>query len=155
MIKEKALEWSGTVNVNTIADAKIVKTEILHNQITNVALNALINALDNIDPNLELKYIAIGTDDSPLDPSDTTLGTEIFRASVDTSNNNATGEFTTTFTILDSEAVGSWREIAFFCGDSATASANTGIMLSRLLYSREKTNSEEIQFSRVDSISRS
>ena len=158
MIKRQIIEcdsWFGGYNIKVTNHLTgEVKEDFIKNQITNTALDAIINILDNIDPNLDIKYLAVGTDGTALDPDDTTLGTEIFRASFDTSNKTATGEFTTTFTIFDSEAVGSWKEIGIFCGDSATSTADTGIMLSRILYSRDKTNSEQIDFTRIDRVER-
>ena len=148
------LGWNGNFKIK-VKEKNIIKEEIIiKNRLTNLALNTIINILDNIDSDLNIKYIAIGTSSTALNDSDAQLGNEIFRAQFDTSNNTDIGEFTTTFSILESEAVNQWEEIGIFCGDSATSSANTGIMLSRILYSRNKTSLEEISISRKDKVVR-
>lgn len=150
-----ALGWLGQfkIKVKNVETGEVTE-ELIKNRITNTALDAIINILDNIDPNLDIKYLAIGTDNSPLDDNDTKLGTEVFRTQFTASNNTAVGEFTTEFAVLDSEAVTTWEEIGIFCGDSATASADTGIMLSRILYNRTKTALEEVDITRIDRIIR-
>jgi len=149
------LGWCGEFKISIYnKETDTVEDHIIKNRITNVALDAIINILDNIDPNLNIKFLAIGTDNTPLNDNDTTLGAEVFRTQFLTSDNNAVGQFTTTFAMLDSEAVGQWEEIGIFCGDSATASADTGIMLSRILFSRNKTNLEEIDVTRLDTVTR-
>ena len=156
MINE-SLGWSGLFCIKKINKKTGEVTEKqFKNQITSVALDAMINVLDNIDPNLDIKWLAVGTGTGALDPTDTTLGTEIFRTDVDTSNNDATGQFTTTFTILDTDsgADATWAELGVFCGDSATSSSDTGIMLTRILIDETKTSSEEFQFTRQDNIAR-
>lgn len=148
------LGWLGEFKLTVKnKDGTIEEVEI-KNRITNTALQAIINILDNIDPNLDIKYLAVGTSNAALNDNDTQLGNEIFRTQFQSSDNTATGEFQTNFTILDSEAVGQIEELGIFCGDSATASANTGIMLSRVLYSRNKTALEEIDITRIDRVVR-
>lgn len=146
--------WMGKFKIKVKENGQIKEEYEIKNRITNTALDAIINILDNIDPDLDIKYLAIGTDNSPLNDNDTQLGNEIFRTQFDSSNNDAVGQFTTTFTIFDSEAVATWEEIGVFCGDSATASADTGIMLSRILFNRVKTSLEEIDITRIDKVIR-
>ena len=148
------LGWGGTFDIIFKENGEPTEEHHVKNRLTNVALDKIINILDNIDPNLDIKYVAIGTSNAALNDADTQLGAEIFRAQFDTSNNTATGTFVTTFTVLDSEAVGSWQEIGIFCGDSATSTANTGTMLSRILFSRTKTALEEVTITRTDKVVR-
>ena len=151
-----ALGWIGTFTIVVKNKATgIIKEEVIKNRITNTALNALINVLDDIDPNLDIKYIAIGTSSAALNDADTTLGNEVFRSADTSTVRTGIGEFTSDFIVLDSEAIATWEEIGIFCGDAATSAADTGIMLSRILYHRVKTSLEEIQFIRVDKIERS
>jgi len=146
--------WLGEFKIKIKHPDGTIEEDYVKNRITNTALQAIINILDNIDPNLDIKYLAVGTDGTAINDNDTQLGTEIFRTQFQSSDNSATGQFTTTFAILDSEAVATWAEIGIFCGSSATSSADTGVMLSRILYSRVKTALEEIEFSRIDTIIR-
>lgn len=148
------LGWLGEFKITIKNKDGAIEEDYIKNRITNTALQAIINVLDNIDPDLDIKYLAIGTSSAALNDNDTQLGNEIFRTQFQSSDNTATGEFTSNFTILDSEAVGTWQEIGIFCSDSATITANSGIMLSRVLYNREKTALEEINVSRIDRVVR-
>ena len=153
MIKD-ILGWAGDFDLTIKENGQIKETIHIKNRITNTALDAIVNILDNIDPNLDIKFLAIGTDNTPLDDNDTQLGNEIFRTQFLTSDNDAIGQFTTTFAILDGEAVATWQEIGIFCSDSATTSLNTGILLSRILFSRTKTALEEVDITRKDKVVR-
>jgi hypothetical protein len=144
--------WQGLWKIKVI-DSKtrevIEETEV-KNRIMNLALDELLKVLEGDATDMELKYMALGTDDTPLTNNDLTLGTEIFRTPPISQNKTGTGELTTVFTVLDSEAVGNIEEIGIFGGTGAGAGVDTGLMISRILWKRTKTNSEEIQFSRVD-----
>jgi len=112
MINE--LGWVGEFKL-TVKENGQVKEEVeIKNRITNTALDAIINILDNIDPDIDIKYLAIGTDNTPISDNDTQLGNEIFRTQFLRSDNDAVGQFTTTFTVLDTEAVGAWQEIGIW-----------------------------------------
>ena len=126
------------------------ETHVIKNRITNVALNKFVNILNGTDPDMEIKYCAVGTDNTAINDNDTTLGNEIFRTQDLSSSQTATGEFTSTFAILDAEAVGTWAELGIFCGSTATATADTGTMLSRVLFNFEKTSLVEVDITRVD-----
>jgi len=125
--------------------------EIINNRIMNAALNKLVEVLEGNAPDLEIKYLAVGTGNTAITDTDTQLATEIFRTEpvVDTTR-TATGQAETEFVLLDSEAVAQIEEIGIFCGSTAGAGANTGTLLSRILWSKNKTNSEEISIKRVD-----
>lgn len=130
---------------------KEIKSEkLIRNRITDLAISKMINALDGIDPDLQIKYLAIGTSANPINDSDTQLGNEIFRTQFLNSDLTAFNEFTTNFSVLDYEAVATWEEIAIFCGSSATSSPNSGTMLTRILFHDEKTSLEEISIIRID-----
>lgn len=153
MIKD-VLGWAGDFDLIIKENGKIKETVHIKNRITNTALDAIVNILDNIDPDLNIKFLAIGTDNTPLDDNDTQLGNEIFRTQFLTSDNDAVGQFTTTFAVLDGEAVATWEEIGVFVGDAATTTPNSGTLLSRILFSRVKTALEEVDVSRIDRIVR-
>ena len=146
--------WQGKFEIKVKENGIIKEEYSIENRITNTALDAIINILDNIDPDLDIKFLAIGTDGTPLDDNDTQLGNEIFRTQFLTSINDAVGQFTTTFAILDNEAVATWFEIGVFTGSSATITPDSGIMLSRILFERTKTALEEIDISRLDRVVR-
>lgn len=128
-------------------------TEIINNKVMDTALSRLVKALSG-NSDIQIKYLALGTSDTPVTISDTKLGNEIFRTLVSNQELTGVGELTTDFVILDNEAVGSIREMGIFGGSTATSAANSGILISRILWSKEKTNSEEINIKRIDHIGR-
>lgn len=153
MINE--INWSGQFIIQT-KDLKngTVKTEIINNKVMDIVLNRLVRALQGVTPDLEIKYLALGTSNIPVTTSDTKLGNEIFRTPISNQELTATGELTTDFVVLDNEAIGSIREVGIFGGNTATSAPNTGILISRILWSKEKTSSEELNFKRIDRIGR-
>ena len=130
--------------------------DVIYNRVTNNFLDALINSLDGINPDLQIKYLAIGTSNTPITDNPTQLGNEIFRTQFITSDKTGTGEFTTTFTILGDDAIGTWQELGIFAGSTALPHPNkdTGILVSRVLYFLEKTALDELDITRVDKIQR-
>ena len=136
----------------------VIKTkdgiEVINNRITNLALNKLRDALNGVASDLEIKYLALGTSNTAIDDTDTQLGTEIFRTQFTTKAVSDFGKIESTAIVLETEAVGSIREIGIFAGSTATSTVNSGVMISRILWTREKTGLESIQFTRIDTIGR-
>lgn len=128
--------------------------ETVKNRIMDTVLEQLIACYKGDTPNLEIFYLALGTGNTAVTDSDTTLDTEIFRTAITTQTDVDTGEILTEFTVFDSEAVGLIEEIGIFGGSTATASADTGTLISRILWAKNKTNSEELVFRRTDKIVR-
>lgn len=128
--------------------------ETVKNRIMDVVLEQIIGIYKGDTPDLQIFYLALGTGNTAVTDSDTTLDTEIFRTPVTVQTDIATGEILTTFTVLDTEAVGNIEEIGIFGGTTATSSADTGTLVSRILWNKVKTNSEEIEFRRTDKIIR-
>lgn len=126
----------------------------IKNRITNAGLNLLRDALNGEVTSCEIKYLALGTSSATVSDTDTQLGTEIFRAPFVTTTKPDIGQLEKTVVILDNEAVAPIEEIGIFAGVTASSTTNSGIMISRVLYSRNKTNLESIQIVRRDSIQR-
>ena len=137
--------WTIEVRVN----GELRETIELDNQLTEAYRQSILNQLAGqtaID--LEIKYLAVGTDNTPATAQDTTLGAELFR-SVPTAR-TVVGTYMQTYWVLTNEqGNGSLREIGVFAGD-ATASPNTGTMLSRIVISLEKNDTMEVTFIRKD-----
>lgn len=143
--------WQGIFKIKVFnKDTGKFEEETICNRIMDSALEELINVLNNVSPDLEIKYLALGTSNTPVADNQTQLGAEIFRTQYQSREVTGTGELTTSFTVLDTEAVGQIEEIGIFAGSTATSSANTGVLVSRILWSKNKTNREEIQFTRID-----
>ena len=154
MINE--IQWQGLWKIRVIDKntKEVLEETEIKNRIMNLALDEMLKALQGLTPDLDIAYMALGTSNTPLTNNDLTLGAEIFRTPPISQNKTATGELTTVFTVLDSEAVAQIEEIGIFGGSGATITADTGTLISRVLYSRNKTNSEEIQFTRIDRVVR-
>jgi hypothetical protein len=131
-----------------------IKCEEIHNRLMNASLQELVKPLTGTAANLEIKYLALGTGTTAVTDNDATLATEILRVADTLLSANATGQVTSEFVVLDSEAVATIEEIGIFGGTSATLTANVGICISRILWHHVKTNSEEITFRRIDTILR-
>lgn len=134
-------------------DGKINKEKI-KNRIMNVTLNELIETLIGNTADIEIQYLAVGTDATAVTNTDAVLGAEVFRTAPTNKSRTGTGEAESVFYIFNAEAVTSIKEIGIFGGSSATASADTGTLLSRVLWSKEKTDSMELKFTRTDTIER-
>lgn len=142
--------WAGQFEIIINDDEKF----LVNNRITDAGLNFLRNALNGEITSCEIKYLAVGTSSVAIADNQTSLGAEIFRAPFVTSSKPSTGVLERTAIILDNEAVANIREIGIFAGATATTTLGSGVMLSRVLYTRNKTNLESIQFIRRDTIQR-
>lgn len=143
------LGWFGDFEIISDDERFTIK-----NRITNAGLNLLRNALNGEVTSCEIKYLALGTSSATVSDTDTQLGAEIFRAPFVTTTKPDIGQLEKTVVILDNEAVAPIEEIGIFAGLTASSTTNSGIMISRVLYSRNKTNLESIQIVRRDSIQR-
>ena len=139
--------------INTVT-RDVVRHDVIKNMVTDLALDQLINVLQGDASDMEVAYFALGDSTTAVAGSQTTLGNEIFRTAFLTKANTGTGQVTSSTYIIDTEVVGTIEEMGIFCGPSATATADTGNMLSRILWHHVKTSLEEIQVTRVDTISR-
>jgi len=127
------------------------KPQIIHNMITNAGLALLAQNLVAATDS-RILYIAIGTSSTAVSASDTQLSVEVYRQAV-TAISRSGGVVTSTFYLSTGEANVAIAEIGIFAGD-ATAAANSGTLLSRILWSHTKTADEEITITRTDTIAR-
>ena len=146
--------WLGEYEIIVTHHDGKIEIEKLNNRITNAGLNMLRDALKGDVTDLELKYIALGTGETTINDADTQLGAEGFRSTFVKKESPGIGILKSTALVLDNESVFHIKELAIFAGATATATTNTGIMVSRILYDRDKTNLESIQFVRTDTIDR-
>lgn len=144
--------WKGFWKIKVIDKntKEVLEETEIKNRIMNTALDELLKVLQGQTTDLEIKYMALGTSNTAVTNSQTQLGSEIFRTGISSQTKTDTGELTTVFIVLDIEAVAQIEEIGIFGGSTATGTVNTGTLISRILWSRDKTNSEEIQFTRID-----
>lgn len=128
------------------------------NLITDAWLNAVRNATTSTTAtDLRIKYIAIGKDDGtilPLAPSNTRLGNEIERKGFAKVETDGTGRVKRTAIISSSEGNFHIKEIGIFAGSTATATSNSGILVARVFYDRDKDELESINIVRTDIVGR-
>lgn len=141
------LKTNVTVIVRDL-DGNVIDQQELHNQIKTVGLNLIRDALNGADA--EIKYLAWGTDSTANALGQTKLVAESGRKAVTTQVAGGTGVMVTTTYIAPYEAIVSIEELGWFAGAAATATVDTGVLVSRVLYSRAKTALESIQVVRTD-----
>jgi hypothetical protein len=146
--------WAGSFDIFITGKDGTTEHEHIDNTITTAGLNLLRNAIKGDVTDCQLKYLAVGTSSTSVAITDTQLGAEIFRTPFLTYNTGGEGILQSTALLLDNEAVANIREVGIFAGSTASSTTNSGIMISRILYSRNKTNLESIQFNRTDTIGR-
>lgn len=128
-----------------------------HNLITDAGLNMFRDALKGDITDLQIKYVALGNDATAPANDQTQLIAEQFRKAVTSRNVDpvTAGKLYTELYIADTEANAfKCEEIGWFAGVDAAAGANTGIMIARILYSRQKSSTESWTIRRTDTISR-
>jgi hypothetical protein len=119
--------------------------------ITNNGLNVIRDGMfDGSDINVN--YLAVGDDATATAITDTSLGNETARVQISSANKPAAYTVQTIFDLLDSDGTLSIKEIGFYVGGTATI--NSGILVKRVLYARDKTGVESIQFNSDDVIGR-
>lgn len=139
-IKSESGEWEYETTIN--------------NMVTDAGLNLLRECLRGTVTDAEVKYIAVGTSSTAVSAAQTQLVNEAFRKPVYSKSVVGTGLLQTIGILTETEAVINIQEVGIFAGSTASAATNSGIMISRILYSRNKTNLESIQFQRTDTIAR-
>lgn len=103
----------------------------------------------------EIKYLAIGDDNTAVTASDITLGNEVHRSYYVLRERSSQKIITTEFYITDSEFNGTIEELGIFCGNEASDTTDSGNLLSHVLWSYSKSSSEELLVQYVLTISTS
>lgn len=127
------------------------------NLITDAWLNTVRDATLGEVTDLEIKYIGLGKDDGtilPLAPSNTKLGNEVERKPFTKIEKDGTGRVKRTVNINSAEGNFHIKEIGIFAGSTATSAINTGIMVARVFYDRDKDELESINIVRTDIVGR-
>ena len=114
--------------------------------ITNAGLNLFRDARRGLVTDTSIKYIAVGTSSTTPAATDTQLGAEVFRKALTSSANGAAaGEGLYTVYLSPQDAIGvAIAEVGWFAGSSASGTANSGVLIARVLYSHTKTANESV-----------
>lgn len=149
--------WQGKVRViacNLDGSVKDITEIDLVNKINDLDLNMMRDALRGTVTDLKLKYVGWGNDSTPPAAGDTKLLDEFGRKQVTFQKDGATGVLVTTTHVAPYEGNDKKiEELAWFAGVDATATKDSGILVGRVLYSRQKTELESLQIERTDTIS--
>ena len=122
----------------------------ISNTITSGWLNAIRDALDGGVTDLQVKYMAWGSSATAPLATQTTLVTESGRKQITQYTDGATGVQSTLTFLAPGDAVQQIEELGWFAGSAATATVDSGTMVGRVLYSKNKTILETIQVTRDD-----
>ena len=153
---DAAIGWLGEYEIH-VSSPDGTEVHKIKNLITDAALNLIRDALDCTVTDLALKYLALGTDAGtllPLSNTNTKLGAEAFRKAFTKQAVQGTGVLESTVYIAPTEANVNIREIGIFAGANATTTADSGVLVSRVLWTKDKTNLESINIVRTDTIGR-
>lgn len=155
MLKARAnRRWTFNVKITAFdLDGNIKDVIEYKNLIPTVGLGLQIDAWQGLVADIEIKDMALGNDNTPPVLADTTLGNEIYRMAL-TSQAEVTPTSLRSIAIVPAaDAVGLIEEVAWFAGAGADGvGPDTGVMISRVLYNRTKTNLESLQIERTDTM---
>ena len=132
------------------------RTGLVPNLLMDVGLNMIRDALNGTVTDLEIKFVALGSSNTAPANGQTQLAAEQFRKPVTAQNVLAgVGALETLLYIPEFEANDFMtQEIGWFSGTNASSTTNTGLMIARVLYSRQKNSGEQWTLRRVDTIRR-
>ena len=146
--------WLGQWELEISEGGKVKEiVPLQHNLITDAGLNMFRDALKGDVTDCEIKYVGLGNDATAPANNQTTLVAEQFRKIVTSQNVDPVtpGKLYTEVYIADTEANAfKCEEVAWFAGSAASATVDTGIMIARVLYSRQKSSTESWTFRRTD-----
>lgn len=151
MLIAEGLRWRGRVKVIARYLDGRVEVEEFENLITNAGKNMVRDMLDGTVTDGAVKYIELGSGNTPPAGAQVALITPQFRKLVTQQTLPGTGAVRTVAYIAPGEANGfTIHELGWFAGAAATAATGSGIMIARVLYNRAKTNLESLQIERTD-----
>lgn len=152
-------KWRQVTNVKITAfdlEGNVKDVTEIKNLLTTVGLGMVIDVFQGLVADGEIKDMAWGSDDGtilPLAITNTTLGAETSRATMTTQAEASAISLLSMVYLSPATAVGAIEELGWFAGPLADGiGPDTGIMVSRVYYSRNKTALESLQVERTDSI---
>ena len=130
----------------TIRDAETGRVKRVYtykNLIPTVGRTMIANNLTDSSPDNTMlaNYVALGSGTNAPANGDTTLQTESYRNAVASRTNANNVAYITGF-FSATETTGTYREAGIFC--NGTASADTGVLLSRVAINITKSSSETL-----------
>lgn len=150
---QEETKWRGDIEIITHQHRKI-ETYSLKNVITNQAKNLIRDVLTGVAEDARIRYVALGNGTSTPNANQERLDNELFRKPVTDIQIplSTTGQLKTIAHIASFEANFFIQEIAWFAGPTATDTKDSGVMVARILYSKDKNNRMTLQIVRTDTI---
>lgn len=139
-------EFNELIKFGRLDKEQIIDIEEFDNLITNVGKNHIRNMLSGAITDGDIKALGWGTSATAPLVTQTLLGAESARKQVTSQRTTPTiGQLITTVYIAPGEGNINIRELGWFAGANASFTAiNTGSMISRVLYTRNKVILESI-----------
>jgi hypothetical protein len=143
--------WTENINIE-IKDVfgNLIDTTNFHNQVTNVGLNFIADSFRISTQDNEIKYLAWGSGNTAASSTDTVLETESGRKLITSQTSSNIGVCFSICYIAPTEGIGNIEELGWFSGVNASATTDSGTLISRVLYSHTKTALESITITRKD-----
>lgn len=147
-------EFATLIKFGYIDEEPIIEEEEFDNLVVNGGKNLFRDLLSGAVVDGEIRAMGWGTSATAPVVTQTTLVAESARKQTTTQRNTPTaGQLVTTTYIAPAEGNVNIRELGWFAGVTASLTAiNTGVMIARTLYTRNKVNLESIQVDRIDTI---
>ena len=125
-----------------LKEGKILEVKKQSNLIANVGIQVISQRLAGDTTNsLEITYGALGTGTTPPNSSDTTLETETYRFAVSSSAYDGNKAYIDFF-IAQGDGTGTYTEFGNFI--DGTATANSGVLFSKVAVDWDKTASDSL-----------
>lgn len=146
--------WRARITVRTFDLDGVLQSEVrFPNLVTTVGKNLVRDSFDGGVTDLAIKYMGWGTSATAPAVGQTTLVAESGRKAVTSQADGAAGIIDTTVYLGPDDATVAIGELGWFSGATATATANSGSMIARVLYAKNKTNLESVSVVRTDTFS--
>jgi len=151
------LPWAGRVTIAIRYTDGSIEVHRAENVITNVGKNMFRDILQGAQTDGIVRWVALGSGTTVESNTQTTLVTEQFRKVVTkfSTSGLGAGQVQTISYIAPADAnTFTITEIGWFASPTATSTANSGIMIARILLgtSISKTSLQSITITRTDSI---
>lgn len=150
---QDTIGWNGHVHILIQSKNGSYYEEDFDNTVMLVGKNLIRDIIGGFQSNGLISYVAVGTSNTAVSNTQTQLGAEGFRKAVTSYAQGTSGVVTEILYIAPNEANISIQEIGWFAGSLATSSANSGIMIARVLWAHSKVNTENVTISRTDTFS--
>lgn len=153
---QSKLKMSGfyVIEARDARTGKLLQTWQLKNMLTSInqltRTQMLLGTYTGPLDALAIKYFAFGTGTTPASYSDTQLENEQFRKQVTQISANSNSSVQSLVSLGTTEANFNITEIGVFCGPNASAVADSGTLLSRVIVNIEKNTNIVLNIVRTD-----